>query len=81
MSYANFTQMLIDKFDEKVSELHFKQLAQLKQIGSVEEYAGEFERVSVMVQNVTERELVNLFNKGLSESLRGWVRASETTSL
>ena len=39
---AEFTKRLIDWFDGKDLELNFKDLAQLRQTGSVDQYIAEF---------------------------------------
>jgi hypothetical protein len=80
-SYLNFTQRLIKRFDRKDPELHFRELAQLKQTGSPEAYISEFHRVVVMVSDISEGHLVMLFVEGLMEPLRGWVKAYKPTSL
>ena len=36
--YGDFTQNLMDSFDRKYPEIHFRELAQLKQIGSAEAF-------------------------------------------
>lgn len=53
-SYAEFTEKLIDPFDEKDPELNFKELAQLKQSGPVDSYIIEFQRLSVSVTDISE---------------------------
>ena len=40
-SYPNFTQRLIERFDRKDPEVHFRELAQLKQIGSADAFISE----------------------------------------
>ena len=35
-SYSDFTQRFMERFDKKDPEIHFRDLAQLKQTGSVE---------------------------------------------
>ena len=42
ISYLDFTQRLIERFDQKDPEIHFRELAQLKQSGSAESYISEF---------------------------------------
>jgi hypothetical protein len=37
-SYEDFTQRLMDRFDRKDPEIHFRELAQLKQTGTLEAY-------------------------------------------
>ena len=43
-SYGEFTQRLMERFDRKDPEIHFRELAQLKQTGSAESFISEFQR-------------------------------------
>jgi hypothetical protein len=56
-------------------------LAQLKKTGSPEAYISEFERVSLMVMEISKGRLVNFFVEGISEPLWGWVKDYKPTSL
>ena len=69
MCSPNFNEKLIKRFDTKDLELKFKELAQLKQWGLVEMYISEFQRLAVLVIDISERRLVVLFMDGLSEPL------------
>ena len=80
-SYLEFTQPLMERFDRKDPEIHFRELAQLRQIGSLESYISEFQRVAVMVTDITGPQLIMLFTEGLVEPLRGWVRAYKPATL
>ena len=62
--YVDFTLRLINRFDRKNLDIHFRELAQLKQISSYEEYITECERTTVMVTNIAEERLIMLFTKG-----------------
>jgi hypothetical protein len=73
-SYLDFTQKLMERFDKKDPKLHFKELAQLKQEGSPDAYITEFQKLAVMVSDISEQRLVMLFIEGLLEPLRGWVK-------
>ena len=42
-SYSDFTQRLMERFDKRDPEIHFRELAQLKQTGSVEAIISEFQ--------------------------------------
>jgi hypothetical protein len=81
VSYTEFTQRLIDRFDLGDPELHFWELTQLKQIGMAKAYIDEFHRLAVMVQYMSPTRLMMLFTKGLMEPLKGWVKAFKPTSL
>ena len=50
-------------------------------MGSPEAYISEFQRVVVMVSDISKGRLVMLFVEGLMEPLRGWVKAYKPTSL
>jgi hypothetical protein len=60
-SYRDFTQRLMDRFDQDDPKLHFRELTQLRQTGSVEAYIEEFQRIAVMVPDVSEDRLMMLF--------------------
>jgi len=80
-SYLYFTQRIIERFDKKDLEIHFRELAQLKQTGSPEAFISEFQRLAVIVIDIFEVRLVILFVEGLVEPLRGWVKVYKPTTL
>lgn len=80
-TYAKFTERLIDRFDTKDPELHFKELAQLRQWGPIDSYISDFQRLSVLVIDISERRLIVLFVDGLSEPLHGWVKGHDPLTL
>ena len=43
LSYEYFTHRLMDKFDKKDLEIHFRELAQLRQTSTLEAYVTEFQ--------------------------------------
>jgi hypothetical protein len=81
MAYTDFTQRLIDRFDQGDPEMHFRELTYLRQTGAPEVYIEEFQRLAVMVQDISPTRLMMLFTEGLMEPLRGWVKAFKPTSL
>jgi hypothetical protein len=80
-SYREFTERLMDRFDRRDLEIHFRDLAQLRQTGTAEAFISEFQRVAVAVTDISEPRLVMLFTEGLTEPLRGWVKAYRPHSL
>ena len=80
-SYPYFTQRLIEQFDRKDPEVHFRELAQLKQIGSADAFISEFQRIAVMVIDISESRLIMLFTEALTEPLQGWVKSYRPTTL
>ena len=71
----------MDRFERNDLELSFKELAQFKQVGTPEAYMLEFEKISVMVFDVSMARLVLLFTEGLTEPLRGLVKAQKPATL
>jgi hypothetical protein len=45
-SYREFTERLMDRFDRRDPEIHFRDLAQLRQTGTTEAFITEFQRVA-----------------------------------
>jgi hypothetical protein len=80
-SYVDFTQNLMNKFDQKDPEIHFRELEQLKQTSTQEAYITNFQRMAIMVTDISQPRLVILFMEGLEELLRGWVKAFRPTTL
>ena len=60
-SYEGFSKSLMEIFDRKDPKILFKELAQLKQVGSPKAYMLEFENLSIMVFDVSMAMLVLLF--------------------
>lgn len=61
-------------------EKHFNKLAKSRQHGKMDDYV-ELQQVSIMVLDVTKRMLVVLFVKGLSNPLKGLIKALNPISL
>jgi hypothetical protein len=80
-SYREFTDRLMDRFDMKDPEIHFRDLAQLRQTGTTEAFIAQFQQVSVAVIDISEPRLIMLFKEGLTEALRGWVKAYRPPTL
>jgi hypothetical protein len=74
-SYREFTERLMDKFDRMDPKIHFKDLTQLRQNGTAEAFITEFQRAAVAVTNISKPKLILLFTDGLTEPLRGWMKA------
>jgi hypothetical protein len=80
-SYLDFTQRIIERFYRKDLEIHFRELAQLKQTGIPKAFFFKFHRLTVMVTNISEAQMVMLFVEGLSKPLHGWVKAYNPATL
>ena len=79
--YREFTDRLMDRFDRKDPEIHFKDLAQLRQTSIAEVFITEFQRVFMVVIDISEPRMIMLFTEGLTEPLRGWVKAYSPPTL
>ena len=71
----------MDIFKRKDPELPFKELVQLRQVGTLEAYMLEFENISLIFSNVSMVRLVLLFTKGLTQPLRGLVKSHKPIAL
>ena len=80
-TYVEFTQRLINQFDDNDRELNFKDLEQLRQIGLADQYIAKFQKLSVLVTNISERRQIVLFMDGLTEPLKCWVKGFNPTTL
>jgi hypothetical protein len=65
----------MERFDRRDPEIHFRDLAQLRQTGTAEVFIMEFHWVVMVVTDISEPRLIMLFTEGLTEPLRGWVKA------
>jgi hypothetical protein len=74
-SYREFIDRLMDRIDRKDPEIHFRDLAQLRQTGTIEAFITDFQWVAMAVTDISEPKLIMLFTEGLIEPLRGWVKA------
>ena len=68
-------------FEQKYPELSFRELAQLKQVGTPIEYMLEFQRLSVKVDDVSMERLVFIFTKCLEYPLKGLFKYHKPTNL
>ena len=80
-THKEITERLIDQSDNKDMELNFKDLAQLRQTGSIDQYIGEFQKLSILVTKFFERRWILLFIDRLAEPLKGWVKGFNPTTL
>ena len=56
--YPYFTKRFIERFDRKDPEVHFRELAQLKQASSEDAFISEFQRIAVMVTDISKSRLI-----------------------
>ena len=69
-SYREFTDRLMDRFDRRNPEIHFRYLAQLRQTGTTEEFISDFQWVALEVTDISKPRMIMLFTKRLTEPLR-----------
>ena len=75
VTYMEFTKKLTERFDRRDPDISFRDLAHNRQIGTPEAYISEFQKVVVMVTDISESRLILLFTEGLVEPLKGLVKA------
>lgn len=64
--YEKFTCRVVERFDRKDPEAHFKELTQLQQTGHPKHYISEFLRVLFMVPDLSDTRGVYKFVEGLT---------------
>ena len=74
VTYEEFTKKLTKRFDRRDPDISFRDLAHIRQVGTLEAYISEFQNVVVMVTNISESRLILLFTEGLDEPLKGLVK-------
>jgi hypothetical protein len=62
-SYRDFTDRLMDSFDRKAPEIHFRDLAQLRQTGTAEAFITDFQQVDMAVIDISKHRLIMLFTE------------------
>ena len=80
-SYEICSSKLITRFDRKDIEVYYRDLAQLRQSGSLDNFIDEFQRISVMVPDMIEQHKVMLFTEGLQDKYRGLVKVLKPNTL
>ena len=80
-SYEVFSSKLITRFDRKDIEVYYRDLAQLWQSGTLDHFIDEFQRISVMVPDMSEQRKVMLFTEGLQDRFRGLVKVLKPNTL
>ena len=71
----------MDRFERKDYEIHFRDLAQLRQTSTTEAFIIEFQWVVMEVIDILEPRLIMLFTEGLTKPLRGLVKAYRPPTL
>ena len=56
-------------------------MAWLKQTGSADAFISEFQRIEIMVTDISKSRLIMLFIEALTEPLWGWVKSYRPTTL
>ena len=74
VTYEEFTRKLIERFDWRDLDISFRDLAHIRQVGTLEAYISEFQKVAVMVTDISESRLILLFTEGLIEPLKKFVK-------
>lgn len=68
-SFDEFARRLVKRFDRKKEDDCFRDLTSLRQSEAVDEYVAEFQRIAVMIHNISEGRLTFMFLEGLMEPL------------
>ena len=71
----------MDRFDEKDTKWYFQELTHLKQIGALHEYVKQFQELSVMILNLSQKRSTHMFIEGHKESTKLMVKPHEPQNL
>lgn len=80
-TFDDFSQRLLDRFEIKDEDEYFKELVGLKQTGSINEYVEIFQKIAVMVPDMSKKRIVYLFLEGLEEPVKSLVKACAPSTL
>ena len=72
---------MIERFDWRDPDISFRYLDHIKQVGNKKAYISEFQKVVIMVTDISESRLILLFTEGLVEPLKGLVKTYQPTTL
>ena len=54
VTYEEFTRKLIERFDRRDLDISFRDLAHIRQVGNSKAYISNFQKVSLMVTDISE---------------------------
>ena len=80
-SYETCSSKPITCFGRKDIEVYYRDLAQLRHGGSVDDFIDEFQRILVMVLDMSEQHKVMLFTEGLQDRYTGMVKVFKPNTL
>ena len=58
VTYEEFTKKLTERFDQRDHDISFRDLAHIRQVGTLEAYILEFQNVAVMVIDISKSSLI-----------------------
>ena len=61
VTYGEFIRKLTERFDRRDPDIYFWDLAHIRQVGTPEAYISKFQKVAVMVTDISESSLILLF--------------------
>lgn len=70
----------MDRFERIYEEEYFRELARPQKKITIEAYVEEFQKILVMVTNISDRRIKFLFIEGLLEHLRGLITYHEPST-
>ena len=81
ISWSIFKEELIAHYGDVNRNTFFSQLVNLKQKGSVTDHIKQFQQVSLIVKNILEDNLLDLFIRTLKDNIQHQVHLFEPSSL
>jgi len=79
--FEEFFQRVLDRFEKKDEEEYFRDMATLQQITTMGSYVEEFQRILIMILDVSVKRIAFLFMEVLKEPLKGLVKVFDPPNL
>ena len=81
VTYEEFTRWLVERIERRDLEISFKDITHVKKTGTHEVYIYEFQKLVVMVSEISETHLILLFIEGIKDPLKVLVKAYRLSTL
>ena len=81
IDWSDFKERMLARFAVSIDDEPGKRLCSITQTGSVQDYISEFEELRAQVTGIDEKNLVNIFYKGLKKEMKEIIKLKEPKGL
>lgn len=79
--WTDFKTRMLARFAVSIEDEPGKRLCNITQTGTIQDYISEFEELRAQVTGIDEKNLVNIFYKGLKKEMKEIIRLKEPKGL